>query len=164
MCMGFLVLPFFAILFYLVPRLYSHSLDDWHCMIILNIFQASIEKLIFHSSRKMGFAAILVTIGTNLIFSAANIWCLFRVLFDNGDFPQSQSNHDLFRFLKRWMTPDKSLRLRYSMPQTIWNTKNVSKWTSNIQLLCSTTSTYSIFMVDLKSKNFHMGTHKGMNS
>ena len=28
------------------------------------------------------------------------------------------------------------------MPQTVWNTENVSKWTSNVQLLCSTASTY----------------------
>ena len=32
----------------------------------------------------------------------------------------------------------------YSMPQTVWNTENVSKWTSNVQLLCSTASTYWI--------------------
>ena len=32
----------------------------------------------------------------------------------------------------------------YSMPQTVWNTDNVSKWTSNIQLLCSTAFTYWI--------------------
>ena len=30
------------------------------------------------------------------------------------------------------------------MPQTVWNTENVSKWTSNVQLLCSTASTYLI--------------------
>ena len=35
-------------------------------------------------------------------------------------------------------------RLSYSMPQTVWTTENVSKWTSNVQLLCSTASTYSI--------------------
>ena len=34
--------------------------------------------------------------------------------------------------------------LVYSMPQTVWNTENVSKWTSNVQLLCSTASTYWI--------------------
>ena len=32
----------------------------------------------------------------------------------------------------------------YSMPQTVWNTENVSKWTSNVQLLCSNASTYWI--------------------
>jgi len=117
------------------------------------------------------------------------------------------------------------------MPQTVWNTENVSKWTSNVQLLCSNASTsYNsiklltfnrcnrtrqrqsgtdpkpiyhfnpllprivvqsmcyltdflaeinkspdwgdmpplvldyIFIVDLKSKNLHMGTHNGQNS
>ena len=32
----------------------------------------------------------------------------------------------------------------YSITQTVWNTENVPKWTSNIQLLCSTASTYPI--------------------
>ena len=32
----------------------------------------------------------------------------------------------------------------YSMPQTVWNTENVSKWTSNGQLLSLTASTYWI--------------------
>ena len=32
----------------------------------------------------------------------------------------------------------------YSMPQTVWNSENVSKWTSNVQLLCSTAFTYWI--------------------
>ena len=32
----------------------------------------------------------------------------------------------------------------YSMPQTVWNTENVSKWTSNVELLFSTASTYWI--------------------
>ena len=33
---------------------------------------------------------------------------------------------------------------RYSMPRTVWTTKNISKWTSNVQLLCSNASAYSI--------------------
>ena len=33
------------------------------------------------------------------------------------------------------------IEMIYSMPQTVWNTENLSKWTSNVQLLCSTAST-----------------------
>ena len=40
-----------------------------------------------------------------------------------------------------WFKP---ISENYSMPQTVWNTENVSKWTSNVQLLCSTASTYWI--------------------
>ena len=41
-------------------------------------------------------------------------------------------------------SPLQVTKSQYSMPQTVWNTENVSKWTSNVQLLCSTASTYWI--------------------
>ena len=74
---GFSSFLFFGILFYLVPELYSLSLDDWRCMIMRNIFQVPIDKLIVLSSSKTGVAAIFVTIGTNPIFAATKFGVFF---------------------------------------------------------------------------------------
>ena len=46
-------------------------------MIMRNIFQVPIDKLIVLSSNKTGVAAIFVTIGTNPIFSATKFAVFF---------------------------------------------------------------------------------------
>ena len=68
---------FFGILFNLVSKLNSLSLNDQYYMVMRNIFQAPIYKLTVHSGGKMGFAAIFVTIGTHPIFSEAKFGVFF---------------------------------------------------------------------------------------
>ena len=42
----------------------------------------------------------------------------------------------------------------YTMPQTVWNTENVSKWTLNVWLLCSTAYTHLIIYSQEAKESF----------
>ena len=97
---GFSSFLFFGILFYLVPELYSLSLDDWRCMIMRNIFQVPIDKLIVLSSSKTGFAAIFVTIGTNHTHIFGDqVCCLFTFFSVMEVFLSNQQIMPFFGFL-----------------------------------------------------------------
>ena len=75
-------------------------------------------------------------INCNLISQFSN--CIWKPVIKNN-IAARKLYCKYFDPTKLWIL--NSMVIAYSMPQTVWNTENVSKGTSNVQLLSSTAST-----------------------
>ena len=113
--------------------LHSHEVGDFHTLLwcIFILFNAKTSQC--RLSKQKVYAIRWLTLARVILYAVK----LFHPPV--GDF----KCNFLLQIFKAELS-SYSIRNFYSMPQTFWNTENVSKWTSNVQLLCSTASTYWI--------------------